>query len=48
MFRYQPVFSDYSDQTPAAFRESWAGPYGKFLAVPENFFKSLLEKLSKC
>ncbi|RMC13369.1 hypothetical protein DUI87_10904 [Hirundo rustica rustica] len=48
MFRYQPVFSDYHDQTPAVFRENWAGPYGKFLAVPENFYKCLLEKLSKC
>jgi len=48
MFRYQPVFGDYSDQTPAVFRERWAGPYGKFLAVPENFFMCLLEKLSKC
>lgn len=38
MFRYQPVFSDYHDKTPAVFRESWAGPYGKFLAVPENFY----------
>lgn len=33
-----------SDLTPAVFRESRAGPYGKFLAVPENFFKRLLEK----
>lgn len=48
MFRYQPIFSDYHDQTPAVFRENWAGPYGKFLAVPENFYKCLLEKLSKC
>lgn len=48
MFRYQRAFSDYSDLTPAVFKESRAGPYGKFLAVPENFFKCLLEILSKC
>ncbi|KAI1241136.1 hypothetical protein IHE44_0009599 [Lamprotornis superbus] len=48
LFVLHPVFSDYHDQTPAVFRESWAGPYGKFLAVPENFYKCLLEKLSKC